>query len=265
MLWCVTAKISDPSNWHAHDVVEFALCRSTGGFLVIDDGRIDLVENRTILIPPRTRHSYAPGQSPVEMKFFCLTSADVGAHLSPSQAAALSKLCAAGVSVADHLPGAEAVALADLIKDGLGDRGCAAQVHWGAFNLLLAFHADKLHPPPGHPSTRYREKMEKVLAWLDEHICEDISLEIVASDFGMSRSLFIREFRRHAGMSFVEYCSRKRGETAALLLASTAKPVADTAFESGWGNLSHFHREFKRQYGLTPSAFRRKIVEEGGF
>ena len=51
---------------------------------------------------------------------------------------------------------------------------------------------------------------------------------------------------------------------AAGLLASGDLSVAEAAFAAGFANLSHFHRQFKSAYGLTPAAFRRKIRDDGG-
>lgn len=53
MLWSLSARIPEASYLHAHEVIEFGLCRTTGGYVQTDDARIALVENRTLLIPPR--------------------------------------------------------------------------------------------------------------------------------------------------------------------------------------------------------------------
>lgn len=264
MLWSLSARIPEASYLHAHEVIEFGLCRTTGGYVQTDDARIALVENRTLLIPPGVRHSYVPDCKPILIKLLCMTLADVATHLSPTQAAVLGRLYDSGISVADHGPASAAVAAADIIQDGLGEKEGARQVHWSAFALLLAFHADKQQVSPGHASLRYKDKIQDVLAWVEEHLAQEFCLDRVAACFGMSRSLFSREFRRHAGVSFVEYCNRRKVEKAALLLAGTASPVVAVAFECGWRNLSHFHREFRKHYGLTPAAFRRKMLEEGG-
>ena len=39
--------------------------------------------------------------------------------------------------------------------------------------------------------------------------------------------------------------------------------VTRVALDSGFANLSHFHRQFKAIYGLTPAAFRRQIAGVG--
>jgi AraC family transcriptional activator of mar-sox-rob regulon len=75
----------------------------------------------------------------------------------------------------------------------------------------------------------------------------------------MSRSLLIREFKRHTGSSIVMYCNKRRTEKAARLLAGRTHSVTQIAFLCGYSNLSHFHRQFKERYGLTPGAFRSQV------
>jgi AraC-like DNA-binding protein len=111
---------------------------------------------------------------------------------------------------------------------------------------------------------KYQHKMQQVASWIESHLQENLGLDQAAAEFGLSRSLFSREFHRHTGMSFVEHCNIRRIEKAALVLSSTDLNITEVAFGSGFSNLSHFHRQFKANYGLTPGAFRRKMIEEGG-
>lgn len=57
----------------------------------------------------------------------------------------------------------------------------------------------------------------------------------------------------------------RRVEKAARVLSSSDLNHTEVAFESGLTNLSYFHRQFKANFGLTPGAFRRKMMEEGVF
>ena len=82
----------------------------------------------------------------------------------------------------------------------------------------------------------------------------------MGTQFGLSRSVLTREFRRHTGKSFIDYCNGRRIEKAAAILAAGKESVTQAALESGFANLSHFHRQIKAMYGLTPAAFRRQIL-----
>jgi AraC family transcriptional activator of mar-sox-rob regulon len=73
-----------------------------------------------------------------------------------------------------------------------------------------------------------------------------------------------KEFRHYTGKSFVDYCNARRVQRAAMILVTRPESVTQVAFDSGFSNLSHFHRQFKAHFGLTPAAFRHKVVDEGG-
>ena len=57
-------------------------------------------------------------------------------------------------------------------------------------------------------------------------------------------------------IGFSEYVSKMRLNYAAVLLAETNESVTDICFASGYGNLSHFLRCFKKEYGVSPKKYR---------
>ncbi len=46
-------------------------------------------------------------------------------------------------------------------------------------------------------------------------------------------------------------------EHARALLLDTDRPVGDIAWEDGYSHVAHFSTAFKKQYGVSPSHFRR--------
>ena len=52
-------------------------------------------------------------------------------------------------------------------------------------------------------------------------------------------------------------------QKAASLLAITQKSVDEIAAETGFANLSHFYRQFKKIYGMTPMQYRNRRDENG--
>jgi len=267
MLWSLSVEITVSSPWHAHDIFEFALCRDHGGRLLTEGGEIALQPARTILVPPNTPHRFLfDGDDVGRLKIICFPPKDLPGVLSPSQIHALDTLRGGGVSVADH-PGQERWLgpLSDLIADGLGiDDAPGPHLHWSTVGLLLALHARHRQEPAGHGTARHRARIQEVVAWVETHLAEDLTLEQVTSRFGLSRTLFTREFRHYTGKSFVEYCNARRVQKAAMALVTRPDSVTEVALDSGYSNLSHFHRQFKSHFGLTPAAFRRKVIEDGG-
>jgi AraC-like DNA-binding protein len=91
----------------------------------------------------------------------------------------------------------------------------------------------------------------------------DITLEMVANQVNISRSHFARQFRQHTGFSVIEYLLKVRCDAVAKLLASSDTDITAVAFATGFSNLSHLYRHFKRRYGITPGAFRQMIKNQG--
>lgn len=84
------------------------------------------------------------------------------------------------------------------------------------------------------------------------------ALEEAAARAGMSVPSFTRFFRRMTGDSFVPYVNRLRIAHACTLLEETDAAVVDVAIDSGFANLSHFNRQFKRFTGVPPREYRRR-------
>lgn len=267
MLWSFSTQVSEPSPWHDHDILEFVLCCDTGGRLVTADGAVDFRPERTLFVPPNTPHRFELDAGQVgRLKIVCVPRNDLMSFLSPRLVTLVDTLCTTGVTVADH-PG-RATCLADLaamISDGFtGDEERGQQVDWSAVGVLLALHARERRLLSMQPPSRYSVRMHEVVAWVEAHLEDNLTLEHVASEWGLSRSLFTKEFRRYTGRSFVEYCNARRVQKAATLLVTRQETVTRAAYAAGFSNISHFHRQFKQHFGLTPAAFRRQLVEQAG-
>jgi len=268
MLWSLSASTNITSNQHAHDLFEFVCCLDGSGKLHFADQQIEFHRGRTILIAPGVSHRYyfQPGEA-ADLKLICMNGEDIATYLSPAHAAFLAGTTNPGVTFADHAgldadghDEAQLKALLALIPDGFGLSDMRElRVVWGAINLLLALHGKAHEVPAELARQRYRQKIDDICCWVDSRLAEPVKLDDIASQFGFSRSLLTREFRRHTGKSFVDYCNTRRVEKAAISLASANDSITAVALASGFANLSHFHRQFKDNYGLTPAAFRRKI------
>ena len=50
-----------------------------------------------------------------------------------------------------------------------------------------------------------------------------------------------------------------RLRTAAGLLRATSASIVEVCLDSGFQDLSHFHRLFRRRFGVTPLRYRRTV------
>ncbi|MDB5551854.1 MAG: AraC family transcriptional regulator [Rhizobium sp.] len=118
--------------------------------------------------------------------------------------------------------------------------------------------ANYLPDPSGYMSAG----MNKALAYIREHLTTPFSEADLAEIAGQSTSAFSRAFRRHTGMSLVQYVKRLRINLACQILMSDEQAaITNICFEVGFNNLSNFNRQFLAEKGMPPSQFRRLLVE----
>jgi AraC-like DNA-binding protein len=79
---------------------------------------------------------------------------------------------------------------------------------------------------------------------------------------GLSVSTFSRCFKRHTGLSPVQYVNRLRINLACqLLMSEEDMKVTEICFLSGFNNLANFNRQFAAIKGMSPSVFRARMLE----
>ncbi len=92
--------------------------------------------------------------------------------------------------------------------------------------------------------------------WLERNYDQDVSIEVVAADVGMSPRNFSRRFKQATGDSPSLYLQRVRIEAAKDVLRNTSLSIAEVAYKVGYADESYFSRVFKRICGDLPHVFR---------
>lgn len=100
------------------------------------------------------------------------------------------------------------------------------------------------------------ERMTKVLAYIQNHLYDNIDVEVLAGIACVNKCYFIRLFKRELGQSPLRYINQKKTEKAQLLLLTADMPVKEVAYELGFFDLSYFIRLFKKKVGMTPQEYR---------
>jgi AraC-like DNA-binding protein len=90
------------------------------------------------------------------------------------------------------------------------------------------------------------------------------TLEELAAEIGSSRSTLTDRFTRYLGEPPLAYLARWRMQLAARLLQTTQKTIMQLALEVGYESEAAFNRAFKRQFGLPPARYRKKLLDEDG-
>lgn len=99
------------------------------------------------------------------------------------------------------------------------------------------------------------ERLETVLAFLDEHYHEPISLDDVAEVAGMHPSRFSTWFKATHGVNYIDYLTRLRIERAKERMRRPEALVKDVAAASGFQDSRYFAQVFKKLVGIPPSRY----------
>lgn len=125
---------------------------------------------------------------------------------------------------------------------------------------LVARHsslAPKSSPHGNTGLTGYR--LKQVLAFIDEQLAEDLSLERIAAVAGVSSSHLNTLFRHSMGVAVHQYVIQRRVELAKSLLLKGKKSVTEIALEVGFAHQSHLARHMRRLLGVPPRALKRLL------
>ncbi|TWU22785.1 AraC family transcriptional regulator [Bythopirellula polymerisocia] len=139
----------------------------------------------------------------------------------------------------------------------------------GSFFQLL----EMLSCYPGNPisskaysaadTTKHFPAIQKVILEVLNRYSEVLELKEMVELSQMSRATFCREFKNYTGRSFVEFLNEVRIDATCQKLSTSSEPVSDIAFQSGFVNLSHFNRIFRRLRGQSPREFRTQATSIG--
>ena len=88
------------------------------------------------------------------------------------------------------------------------------------------------------------------------HFEEPIGVQDMADEVGLSRFYFSRLFKKHKGMSPVDFIHKLRMEKAVNMLQMGNRPITEIADKCGFQSASYFCRAFIKDFGISPSKFR---------
>lgn len=110
-----------------------------------------------------------------------------------------------------------------------------------------------------HNSAGLKEpKIYEIISYMNVHFTECITLEDICRKYAISARTLYRHWRENFPDTPADFLLKKRLEYAEHLLLTTDKGVQETAVSCGFSNPVYFTQCFRRKYGMSPSAFRKK-------
>ena len=98
--------------------------------------------------------------------------------------------------------------------------------------------------------------LKSLLEYIDTSLDKPLTLEALCKYSGYSKSSLIRQFRIYTGKTPMQYVSQHRINFVKKLLGDTRLTLREIAAKCGYANEFYLSAAFKRQTGISPSAFR---------
>lgn len=101
-----------------------------------------------------------------------------------------------------------------------------------------------------------RDIVEQVVSYLSMHFKEEVSLQKMAFELGVSTSVLSRVFSGTFHRNFNRYLNEIRLDYACALLEYTNQSITEICLESGFGSQRTFNRVFREYYRVAPKVYR---------
>ena len=215
------------------------------------------IESGDIQIHPSDTLVYKHWQTPSRMLFLAVD----GAFAKQVVAGAFGKTFTdleLKIGIRDPVIGGMAEAWREELRTyGAGGQMCAEALATALIIHLYRMYGDWAPETRaiigGMPGSRLRQ----VIAYVEEHLNEDIGLSLLASIAGFSVHHFANVFKGETGLTPHHYLVERRIHRAKELLLGSDAPIAQIAAEVGFSGQSHFSEHFRKLTNMTPLQFRR--------
>ncbi|MDE7332551.1 MAG: AraC family transcriptional regulator [Lachnospiraceae bacterium] len=104
-----------------------------------------------------------------------------------------------------------------------------------------------------------QDEMEEAIRYFTEHYNTPIVIDQYAASMHRSTTWLIRSFKQYTGMTPMQFIISIRLASAQRLLSTTDCNVTEVASIVGYDNPLYFSRLFKKQTGMSPSAYRKNV------
>ena len=95
-------------------------------------------------------------------------------------------------------------------------------------------------------------RLDDILSYMEAHICERLSLDIISNAFSLSRSSLQALFHEKKGCGIMEYFHRMKIERAKEIIRDGSMNMTELSCFLSYGSLQYFSRQFKKANGMSP-------------
>lgn len=100
------------------------------------------------------------------------------------------------------------------------------------------------------------KKIHDCINYIDEHLHEQLNVKILADLVHLSPDYFSKLFKKEIGINLNTYIQNKKLDAARKMLIYSTFNCSEIAFFLNYCSQSHFTKQFRTKYGITPMKYR---------
>ena len=239
-------------HWHEH--LEFTYITSGEGDFIVDDERIAVRGGDLVCVRPDSPHALLSDNG---VDFDCLLI-----RTEPFSEAELRKMNFVSLIRGDG----ELNRLIYNIKEEFSQGGELSEMNKRALTLALIVYLTRNYPRNADTAEEDALRLETLskIKIIEKYISENYRNKITVADLSrllyVSDGHFCRFFKRHMGISAIEYLNVYRVGKSLELLRNHELSVTEIAMQVGFDDVNYFSRVFKKIRHQTPSEYRQSGV-----
>lgn len=242
----------DKTPLHWHEFYEIELFLSGEGISVMNGSEYNIMRGRLFFMTPVDIHSYTLSKTSetINISFTSNAIEDMGIteKLSANGGAAF-------ILSEDETEWIFAMAK-KLRREARGDEFMNKKYISQLMGCIMIEILRKINTKQDYKSTP--DSIQSAVQYIYLHFRENLDLDTVAAQTGLSRNHFSEKFHRYMNSTFKEFLTRVRLDYAVKLLLYTDISVSDVSYFSGFNSVSYFLRAFKKSFETSPLVYRKK-------
>ena len=100
-------------------------------------------------------------------------------------------------------------------------------------------------------------RIQVVVDYLTPHLNESFTIQSLSEMAQVSQTSFRRLFKAHTGKSPSDYIRELRMTSAARMLLTSDREIAEIGYQVGFSDANYFSRTFRQVFGVSPHQYRR--------
>ena len=260
----------EKSTWHYHNNYELSFILEGAGKRIVGDSIEDFHPGDLVFIGRNLPHTWIANKEPrawtnrtLEMVFLQFSPDLVSSRTLDlpefSHAKTAIELSERGLHIIDGTLNEASKLMLKLPYLAPFDR----MLHfWRLMDIIGKSKSNKKLASEEYMKSRFLPMNKRILEihnFLMKNYREGVNLDQLADVANMAPGSLCRYFKGKTGMTVFEYLLRIRVDFACKLLMDPDLSVTRICFDSGFNNLSHFNKQFRKFAGTTPTLYRSRF------